>query len=110
MGYVDNNWFPVHIKAKFYVEPPWEGGGKKVYINGTGHMTKMAATTIYGKIFKNLLLQNCHMIMKLGMEHYVLTLFESYMNDNPELTLSYFTTNSNSEKLVFVLIVDPDIR
>ena len=53
MGYVDNNWFPVHIKAKFYVEPPWEGGGKKVYINGTGHMTKMAATTIYGKIFKN---------------------------------------------------------
>ena len=28
------------IKAKFYVEPPWEGG-TKVYINGTGHMTKM---------------------------------------------------------------------
>ena len=36
------------IKAKFYVEPPWEGG-KKVYINDTGHMTKMAATPIYGK-------------------------------------------------------------
>ena len=50
------------------------------------------------------------MIMKLGMEHYVLKLFESYMNDDPELTLSYFTTNSNSEKLVFVLIVGPDIR
>ena len=43
------------IKAKFYVEPPWEGG-KKVYINGPGHMTKMAATPIYGKKpFKNLL-------------------------------------------------------
>ena len=28
------------IKAKFYVEPPWEGG-TKVYINGLGHMTKM---------------------------------------------------------------------
>ena len=26
------------IKAKFYVEPPWEGG-TKVYINGQGHMT-----------------------------------------------------------------------
>ena len=38
------------IKAKFYVEPPWEGG-TKVCINGPGHMTKMAA-------FKNLLLQN----------------------------------------------------
>ena len=36
------------IKAKFYVEPPWEGG-TKVYINGLGHMTKMAATPIYGK-------------------------------------------------------------
>ena len=46
------------IKAKFYVEPPWEGG-RKVYINGPGHMTKMAATPIYGKkTFKNLLLQN----------------------------------------------------
>ena len=36
------------IKAKFYVEPLWEGG-TKVYINGPGHMTKMAATPIYGK-------------------------------------------------------------
>ena len=36
------------IKAKFYVEPPWEGG-MKVYINGPGHMTKMAAMPIYGK-------------------------------------------------------------
>ena len=36
------------IKAKFYVEPPWVGG-TKVYINGPGHMTKMAATPIYGK-------------------------------------------------------------
>ena len=33
------------IKAKFNVELPWEGG-TKVYINGPGHMTKMA---IYGK-------------------------------------------------------------
>ena len=36
------------IKAKFYVEPP-SGGGTKVYINGPGHMTKMAAMPIYGK-------------------------------------------------------------
>ena len=36
------------IKAKFYVEPPWEGG-TKVYINGPGHLTKMAAMPIYGK-------------------------------------------------------------
>ena len=36
------------IKAKLYVEPPWEGG-TKVYINGPGHMTKVAAMPIYGK-------------------------------------------------------------
>ena len=36
------------IKAKLYVEPPWQGG-KKVYINGPGHMTKMAAMPIYSK-------------------------------------------------------------
>ena len=36
------------IKAKFYLEPPWEGG-TKVYINGPGHMTKMATMPIYGK-------------------------------------------------------------
>ena len=34
------------IKAKFYVEPPSEGG-TKVFINGPGHMIKMAATPIY---------------------------------------------------------------
>ena len=45
------------IKAKFYVEPPWEGG-MKVSINGPGHMTKMAARPIYGKNLKILLLQN----------------------------------------------------
>ena len=36
------------IKAKFYVESPWEGG-TKVYINGPCHVTKMAAMPIYGK-------------------------------------------------------------
>ena len=41
------------IKTKFYVEPPWQAG-KKVYINGPGHMTKMTAMPIY---IKNLLLQ-----------------------------------------------------
>ena len=39
---------PLGQSVKFYVEPPWEGG-TKAYINGPGHMTKMAATPIYGK-------------------------------------------------------------
>ena len=45
------------IKAKIYMDPPREGG-TKVCINGPGHMTKMAATLIYGKTFINLLLEN----------------------------------------------------
>ena len=36
------------IKAKLHVEHPWEGG-KKVYINGQGHMIKMAAMAINRK-------------------------------------------------------------
>ena len=34
------------------------GWGTKVCSNGAGHMTKMAATPIYGKTLKNLLLRN----------------------------------------------------
>ena len=45
------------MKAKFYVEPPSEGG-TKVYINGPGHMTKIAGMPIYGKNLKKILLQN----------------------------------------------------
>ena len=36
------------IKAKLYVEPPWEGG-TKICSQYLGYMTKMAATPIYGK-------------------------------------------------------------
>ena len=35
------------INAKIHMEPFWEGGGD--FINGPGHMTKMATTPIYGK-------------------------------------------------------------
>ena len=40
------------IKAKFHVEPPWNGG-TKVCSNGLGHMTKMATLPIYVKILLN---------------------------------------------------------
>ena len=36
---------------------PWDGG-TKVFSNGLGHMTKMAAMPIYDKTLKNLLLLN----------------------------------------------------
>ena len=43
------------IEAKFHMEPPWTSG-MKVFVNGLGRMTKMAAMPIYGKNLKNLLL------------------------------------------------------
>ena len=46
-GFTSETAWP--IETKFYLEPPWEGRGAKVYINGPGHMTKMAAMSIYGK-------------------------------------------------------------
>ena len=39
------------IGAKFHMEPLWDMG-TKVYSNGPGHMTKMAAMPIYGKNLK----------------------------------------------------------
>ena len=45
------------------------------------------------------------MILKLGMEYYVPKLYKIYINDDSELTLTYFTTMSNFAELVFVLIV-----
>ena len=83
--------------------------GKKVFINVTDHMTKMAFMLIYGKNLQKS--SNSPMIMKLGMEHYVLKLYKVYINDDPELTLTYFKTMLNLAKLVFfVLIVGSDIR
>ena len=92
------------------MEPPWEIG-KKVYINGPGHMTRMATTPIYDEnLQKSFPTELSPMIMKLGMEHYELTLYTVYINDDPELTLTYFTAISNIAKLVSIIIVSPDIR
>ena len=52
--FLETTW---RIKAKFYVEPPWDGG-TKICSSGPCHMIKMAAMPIYGKTLKNLLLWN----------------------------------------------------
>ena len=39
------------FRFRFRKQPPWERG-TKVYINGPGHMTKMATRPIYGKNLK----------------------------------------------------------
>ena len=50
------------------------------------------------------------MIMKLGIEQFVLKLYKVKIIDDPELTLTHFKTMSNFAKHVFVLTVAPDIR
>ena len=83
------------------MEPPWEGG-TKVYINGPGHMTKMAAMPIYGKNLKNLLLQNQKSYyLKTWHVASALKLYQVYINDDPGLTLTYFTARSNLVTKVF---------
>ena len=50
------------------------------------------------------------MIMKLGMDQYVLKPYKVYITDDLELTLTHFKTMTDLAKLVFELIVDPYIR
>ena len=69
--------------------------GNKIYISCPGHMTKMAAMPIYDKTFKNLILQN-NKSYDLRVWHVAsgtLT-YKVYVNDDPGLTLNYFTTGS----------------
>ena len=60
-------------------------------------MTKMAAKPIYGinrsKIFFSR--TGSPKILKLGMQHQELKLYEVYINDDTGLSLTYFTARSN---------------
>ena len=84
------------IKAKFYVEPPWEGG-TKVCINGPGHMTKMAAMPIYGKNLKKSSPPERvgrfppNLVCSIGGLLPIIVC----INDDLGVTLTYFTARSN---------------
>ena len=55
------------IEAKFHVEPPCDGG-TKIYFNGAGQMTNVAAMLIYVKNLENLLFRNkWPMTLKIGI-------------------------------------------
>ena len=64
------------------MEPQWDGG-TKIYVNGPGHMTNMAVMPIYNKN------------MKVCMQYWALEYYQIYSNDDPGLTLTYFTERSN---------------
>ena len=84
------------IKAKFYVEPPWVGG-TKFCSRHLGHMTKMAATPIYGKNHSKIFSSRTGrpISTKLGMYHRRLQPIIFCSNDDPGVTLTYFTARSN---------------
>ena len=70
--------------------------GTKVDINGTGHMTKMAAMAINSKkkTLKIFSRTRRHMILKLGMKNQGEELYKVYINHDPGVTLTYFTERS----------------
>ena len=85
------------------MEPPWDGG-TKVCSNGPVHMTNVAAMPIYGKKNKKIFLSGTKkpMALKLGKQQWVLKYYQIYSNDNPGLTLTYFTARSNLVRYAFL--------
>ena len=81
----------------------WDGR-TKVCSNGPGHMTKMAAMAIYGKNLKKIFFSGTKrpMTLNLGMHHRVLEYYQVCSNDDPGLTLTYFTTRLNLVPYSFV--------
>ena len=65
----------------------------KVYINGQGHLTKMATMAVNSK--KKVISSpdsrtRRPMILKLGMKHQGEELYKVYMNHDLGMTLTYF--------------------
>ena len=74
------------VIAKFYLEPPWEGG-TKICSQHLGHMTKMATMPIYGINPSKIFFSDFHEIWYVALE--LLPIIVS-SNDDPGVTLTYF--------------------
>ena len=68
----------------------------KVYINGQGHMIKMAAMAINRKKTLKIFFSRIRRptILKLGMKHQGEELYKVYINHDPGMTLTYFKARS----------------
>ena len=74
-------------------------------LHGIGERkTNMAAMPIYGKKTLKIFFSGTKwpMTLKLGMQHWVLKYYQVSSNDDPGLTLTYFTARSNLVPYVFV--------
>ena len=67
-------------------------------------MTKMAALPYMVKTLKKKKISRTKrpMSFKLGMQHWVLEYYQVYSNDDPGLTLTYFTARSNMVPYAFI--------
>ena len=76
----------------------------KVCSNGPGHMTNMAAMSIYGKNPLKIFFSGTKrpMTLKVGMQHWVRVYYQVCASDDPGLTLTYFTAMSNLFPYAFV--------
>ena len=85
------------------MEPLWDGE-TKVCSKGPGHLTSMAAMPIYGKNLKNIVFCRTkqQMTLKVCMQHWVREYYQIYPNDDPGLTMTYFTARSNLLPYAFV--------
>ena len=69
----------------------------KIYSKHSGHMTKMAATPIYGKNPLKILFSRTSRPMTLGhgMQYWGCWAYQDCSNNDPRLTLIYLTSRSN---------------
>ena len=82
------------------MKPPWDGA-MKIYSNVSGHMTNMAAYMV--KTLKIVFSGTERpMTFNVGMQHRVLKYCQVCSNDDPGLTVTYFTVRSNLGPYAFV--------
>ena len=69
----------------------------KIYTKYFCHMTKMAAMPIYGKNPLKIFFSRTRrpVTLGLGMSHWGCGAYKVCSNDDPRLTLTYFTSRSN---------------
>ena len=80
------------------------GWGTKVCFGGLGHMTKMAATPIYGKKPLKIFFSETKgpMTLGLGIQHWGLGPNKVCSNDDLGLTLTFFMARSNLLPYAFI--------
>ena len=78
------------------METPYDAG-TNACSNGPGHMTKMAATPIYGKNPLKIFFSNTRRPITFGlsMRHWGCGAYQVCSNDDSKLTLTYLTSRSN---------------